>query len=60
MTFIKSIALIMKTNLKGKFNRVITSVILVSIFFLLVCVRISIISVRYPVRMKAECIQFFA
>jgi len=39
---------------------VITSVILVSMFLLLVCVRISIMSVRYPVRMKAECIQFFA
>ncbi len=60
VTFIKSIALIINTNLKGKFKRVITSVMLVSILFLLVCVRISIISVIYPVRIKAECIQFFA
>jgi len=50
----------MKTNLKGKFKRVITSVMLVSMFLLLVCVRMSIISVRYPVKIKAECIQFFA
>jgi len=60
VTFIKSIALIIKTNLKGKFNRVMTNVILVSMFLLLVCVRISIIRVIYPVRIKAECIQFFA
>lgn len=60
VTFIKSIALIINTNLKGKFKRVMTRVMLVSILFLLVCVRISIISVIYPVKIKAECIQFFA
>jgi len=56
----KNVALMMKTNLSGKFSRAITRVILVSILFLFVCVKISIIRVKYPIKIKVECIQFFA
>ena len=42
----KNVALIMKMNLKGQFSNVITNPILTSIFFLLVVVRINIISDR--------------
>jgi len=56
----KNVALMMKTNLRGRFSRAITKVILVSILFLFVCVKINIISVKYPIKIKAECIQFFA
>jgi len=59
-TFIKNVALIMNTNLRGKLSKAITKVILVSILFLFVCVKINIISVKYPIKIKAECIQFFA
>jgi len=59
-TFIKNIILIIKINLSGRFKRVIVSLILTSMFFLLVEVRINIIRRRYPIKMKAECIQFFA
>jgi len=56
----KNVALIIKTNLRGKFSNAITKVILVSILLLFVCVKINIINVKYPIKMKAECIQFFA
>jgi len=58
--FMKNVALMIKMNLKGQFNSVITNPILTSMFFLLVVVRISIMSDRYPIKIKAEYIQFFA
>jgi putative effector of murein hydrolase len=50
----------MKTMLRGQFRRVIINPILVSILFLFAQVRISNISDKYAVRIKAEDIQSFA
>jgi hypothetical protein len=54
------VALIIKMILRGQLRRVIINLILVSILFLFVIVRINIISNKYTIRMKAEDIQFFA
>jgi hypothetical protein len=59
-TSIKKVALMIKINLRGRFSSVIVNLILVSMLFLFEDVKISIISIRYPVKMRAECIQFFA
>jgi len=58
--FMKKVALIMKTILRGQLRRVIIKAILVSILLLLAQVRIISINNRYVVKIKAEDIQSLA